>query len=143
LYQTFVNKLLPVLLMYKERNLSKPVLTDYLRELHQRYTLLVMTASLFFKNSAYKSEVEYRFLQIHPANTPVKDVKFKARPYALVRYREFDWRGRAPRALRSIRIGPAGEGLLTGRFAQDCLRAFHPAAETIEIDKSPIPYRPR
>jgi len=45
-------------------------------------------------------------LQIHKANEPPT---VKVSPYVLVKYREFDWSGVAPDALKKIVVGPAAD----------------------------------
>jgi len=107
---------------------------------YTQLTLKALEAGLHFKHPAYVNEQEYRFLEAHPINQPVPDLKFKAhRPYSLGRYREFDWRRSARDALQQIIIGPAADRQESLQFASDCLKAFH--SGTVQITCSDIPYR--
>jgi hypothetical protein len=71
---------------------------------------------------------------------PAPEVKYRTRPNALVRYREFDWRTVAGTALKKIVIGPAADKEKGERFARDCLAAFSPKG-SVDIICSSIPYR--
>jgi hypothetical protein len=59
---------------------------------------------LFYKHEAYRNEQEYRFLQLHRGDVPAPDVKFRSRPYSLVRYREFDWKSVAAEAFHEGKV---------------------------------------
>jgi hypothetical protein len=72
---------------------------------------------------AYRNEKEYRFLQVYPADAQ-PDVQHRARAYALIRYREFDWKTAAPDALKKIVAGPAVNQEKSSQFAQDCMRCL-------------------
>lgn len=107
---------------------------------YTQLTLKALEAGLHFKHPAYINEQEYRFLEAHPINQLVPDLKFKPhRPYSLGRYREFDWRRSAPDALQQIIIGPAADRQKSLQFAYDCVKSFHPS--TVPIICSDIPYR--
>jgi hypothetical protein len=103
-------------------------------------TLKALNAGLYFKHEAYSNEQEYRFLEAHPIDQPVPGVKISYRPYSLIRYREFNWRQLAPKALKQIVIGPAADRQKAHQFAEDCLKFFH--SGTVKINRSNIPYRP-
>jgi Protein of unknown function (DUF2971) len=106
------------------------------------YTFLAikgLNAGLYFKHEAYRNEQEYRFLDAHPIDRPVPDVKIRYRPFSLIRYREFNWRQLAPDALKEIVIGPAADHQKAYQFASDCLNLFH--SGTVKIGQSRIPYR--
>ncbi len=98
-----------------------------------------LRAVLFFKHEAYRNEQEYRFLQLYRADVPPPEVKFRSRPYSLVKYRDFEWRAVVPGALKRVVIGPAADPKKASQFAKDCLTSFH--SGTVEILRSEIPYR--
>jgi hypothetical protein len=98
----------------------------------------VTNTAIYFKHPAYKSEIEYRFLEAFSADAS-PSVCWRARRNALIRYREFDWRNAAPRALKEIIVGPADQGNAR-RFANECL-CWHPDAENVAIIPSLIPYK--
>jgi hypothetical protein len=109
-------------------------------EWYTQLSLKALEAGLHFKHPAYINEQEYRFLEAHPIDQPVPDLKFKPhRPYALGRYREFDWRQPAPNGLQQIIIGPAADRHKSHQFAADCVQSFHSGA--VPITYSDIPYR--
>jgi len=110
----------------------------YMAELQMFLTLHTFRAALFFKHPAYANEQEYRFLRGQSIDSPLP-LKFRSRPYFLVKYQEFDWRDSAGGALKQIVIGPAADEKKALRFASDCLRSFHPG--DVEIVRSQIPYR--
>ena len=97
--------------------------------------------SLFFKHTAYENEREYRFLFQHFYNQSgnPSGLKWRSRPYEMVKYLEFDWRSGCPDALRVIRIGPSADQDKAKRFVRECERMFKLASVTIE--RSEIPYR--
>jgi hypothetical protein len=75
-----------------------------------------MHAGLHFKHEAYANEKEYRFLQVYPASMQ-PDVERRVRAYALIKYREFDWKGAAPCMLKKIVIGPGANQEKSSQFA--------------------------
>lgn len=101
----------------------------------------VIRAVMFFKHEAYQNEKEYRFQQLFRRDKPAPHVKYRRRGMSLVRYREFDWRKFAPRAMKKIIVGPAADRTKAARFAKDCLAAFHPDPHSVELSYSKIPYR--
>jgi hypothetical protein len=102
-------------------------------------TLKALNAALHFKHEAYRSEQEYRFLEGHGIGPRVPGVKLRYRPYAAVRYREFNWRKLAPAALTQIIIGPAADTQKALQFSEDCVRFFH--SDKVKMSHSDIPYR--
>jgi len=115
----------------------------YYKMLRFEFSVLVLSASLFFKHEAYDTESEYRFLQMHRVG-PVSGVKFrKDKPNNLARYREFNWKASAPNSLKSIVVGPAADFGKAQRFADDCLKAFLPSQRSVAIERSKIPYSPQ
>lgn len=115
------------------------ILDTFWGELLITLALQILRAALFFKHGAYTNEAEYRFMQLFQRG-PVPDLRYRSRPYSLVRFREFDWRRAAPNALKEIVIGPAADKRITERFVSDCLRAFQPGGGVL-IRPSDIPYR--
>jgi len=113
----------------------------YMMELLVYHSLEVVRGIMFFKHEAYKNEKEYRFQQLFRRDKAAPDVKYRRRGTSLVRYREFDWRKHAPGSLKRIVIGPAADRTKAPKFAKDCLAAFHPDPESVELVYSRIPYR--
>jgi len=95
---------------------------------------------MFCKHRAYESEEEYRFLQIHSAGT-TPTVNYRSRSYSLIKYREFDWRSLAAKALKKVFIGPSADKPKALQFARDCLQKAGFDDNDIELIKSEIPYR--
>ncbi len=120
------------------RGLDGGALNAYMAELQMVLTLHTLQTTLFFKHEAYANEQEYRFLQIHKANLPPA-AKRRARPYAMVKYVEFDWRSMAGWALKQVVAGPAADQPRAMQFARDCLTEFHRG--NVEVSRSKIPYR--
>lgn len=135
-----VERMFRLISLPRGKALSSDGVHEYMGELRAllaKHTLLV---GLFFKHEAYNNEQEYRFIQIHRGGSmPAPEVKFRSRPYSLVRYREFDWRSLAAGALKEIVIGPAADRDKAFQFATDCLRSFH--GTVFEPVYSKIPYR--
>jgi hypothetical protein len=102
----------------------------------------VFRAVTLFKHQAYKSEQEYRFLQIYPS--PPSGLKIRTRGSSLVRHVEFDWCKAAPDALSKIAIGPAADAKNAEQAVYNCIRQHlkEDAAKKVEIVHSGIPYRP-
>ena len=100
-----------------------------------------LRTALFFKHQAYANEVEYRFLQLHAGLPyPAPEVKYRTRPYELVRYREFNWRASAAAALKKVIVGPAADKTKAALFVKECLRAYH-RGPLVELTTSAVPYR--
>jgi hypothetical protein len=134
----------PILMLSAKDKPSLDIISyrTFLRNLTIIVVVNCISLSLLFKHKAYSNEKEYRFLQIHGAIDPVDNLKFRSRPYSLIRYRELDWKSVAPESLKEIMIGPAADETVARRFVDNCLSAYLPAATgTIKIEKSPIPYR--
>ena len=139
MYQQIIDKSIPFVSAVRGRDLSDDAITKYLEQLSINVSVTIVRAALFFKHQAYSNEEEHRFLEIHQAG-PVSDLKFRGRPYSLIRYREFDWRSVSPEALKRIVIGPAADESVAFQFVTDCLRVFHiPSGVTTMV--SEIPYR--
>ncbi len=94
--------------------------------------------TLYFKHGAYKNEKEYRFLQMHSIDPPPV-VNYRSHPYSLIKYREFDWRSSAAKALKKIVIGPAADKEKVSQFAHDCFQEAD--IDAVELVESEIPYR--
>lgn len=141
LHNNIIDKMFHLISLPHGKKLESDTLHEYIGDLLITTWVHCLRAALFFKHEAYSNEAEYRFLQIHMAgpNAPPA-VKYRTRPYALVRYREYDWRATTPSALTKIVVGPAADKANAATFAKDCLRAFHPALP-IDVVSSQIPYR--
>jgi hypothetical protein len=98
-------------------------------------------SALRHKHQAYSNENEYRFLEAYTTEKATTGLKYRSRPYSLVRYREFDWRSLAPEALKYIVVGPSADPKRGERFARDCLREFHPNPASVFVFPSAMPYR--
>jgi hypothetical protein len=94
--------------------------------------------TLYFKHGAYKNEKEYRFLQMHSV-VPPPVVNYRSRHYSLIKYREFDWRSLAAKALKKIVIGPSADKEKVSQFARDCFQEA--GIDAVELEESNIPYR--
>jgi hypothetical protein len=121
--------------------LTRKQIEGYVKELFVYTSVEALRQVLFFKHHAYQNEGEFRFLQVFRADKRAPTVLYRDRPYTLVRYRQFDWRTAAEGALRQIIVGPSADPIKAPQFARDCLRAFHPSPDEVEIVVSEIPYR--
>ena len=139
MHRRIVEKMFEVITLSAENNLPFTTIQDYLVELSTSFAARLLRAALYFKHKAYDNEEEYRFLQLYSHEEPVPDLRLRARPYSLVKYREFDWRSVAPRALKEIVVGPAADYEKVSTFARECLGSFHNG--NVGIDGSKIPYR--
>jgi Protein of unknown function (DUF2971) len=139
IHRQLVDLIFPLITLPLGVELPKGAAAAWMNKLTIALALNVAQSVIFFKHEAYKNEEEYRFLQLHRADIDPPEVKFRSRPYVLVRYREFEWRSAASTALRKIVIGPSADERLARQFANDCLRAFHKGP--VEIVNSTIPYR--
>jgi len=141
IYKQIIDSMFDLISLPWKRGLPKDVTNAYMGELEFWLTYHVLQAILFFKHEAYSNELEYRFLQIFRADSE-PEVKFRQRPYSLVRYREFDWKKKVPLALRKIMVGPAADRKIAAEFARSCIRSFHTGHEgDTEVVHSEIPYR--
>ncbi|MGC1860009.1 MAG: DUF2971 domain-containing protein [Methylocystis sp.] len=139
LHEELVESMFHLISLPRGRSLSREGIHEYMDELLALLSMHALRAGLFFKHEAYNNEKEYRFMQIHRADVPPPEVKFRTRPHSLVKYREFNWRRLAAGALKEIVIGPAADRNKGFQFATDCLRSFH--GTTVEPVYSSIPYR--
>jgi hypothetical protein len=131
-----VEKMFHLISLPRGRGLADAAVSEYMSELYNLLAVNALIAGLGFKHEAYKHENEFRFLEMHSALLP-PEVKYRARRYSLVKYREFDWRRSAPGALKRIIRGPAADNRAV-QFATDSLHLFHGA--TIPLERSKIPY---
>ncbi|HEY4930886.1 MAG TPA: DUF2971 domain-containing protein [Terriglobales bacterium] len=127
-----------ILLPEGRRDLPNGAINAYMNELMLSTLLHLLQVVLSFKHSAYLHEDEFRFLETHRMDQP-PEVKSRTRSGVDVRYRDYDWRSRAPEALVEIRVGPAADFEAAAQFANDCLAAV-PELNP-EITRSEIPYR--
>jgi Protein of unknown function (DUF2971) len=142
--EKMINVVLPHLRNVKRMGLDAETSSLFHRGLTLRLALGCVNASVFFKHPAYTSEREYRFLQLHRYDDELKAVKFRQRPYQLVRYMEYAWKDVACDALKCVVAGPASDPVMAKQYAIDCLKSFMPDKfDQIRIDRSKIPYRGR
>jgi len=139
LHRRLVDRVFPLISLPCGRELGSAGNRVYMGDLFTSFAVHALSAALFFKHEAYSNEREYRFLQVHRGDMPPPDVKFRSRPYSLVRYREFDWRGGAAGTLKKIVIGPAANKKKAVQFVADRFRAFHGTA--FDPTHSTIPYK--
>jgi hypothetical protein len=139
IHRQIIEPAFPLISLPRGRGLSSEAIRAYMGELSITLTMHAVRSVLFFKHEAYSNEKEYRFLQIYRADRPAPEVRRRARAYALVKYREFDWSSAAHAALKHIIVGPAADYERAARFARDCVPASH--ADSVEIARSAIPYR--
>jgi hypothetical protein len=130
----------PLISLPRKVRVGSQALNAYMSDVLVYHAMQVIRGIMFFKHEAYKNENEYRFQQLFRYDRPAPEVKYRTRPNALVRYREFDWRTVAGTALKKIVIGPAADKEKGERFARDCLAAFSPKG-SVDIICSSIPYR--
>jgi hypothetical protein len=141
LHNDIVDNMFQLISLPRGKNLDSPTLHEYMNHLLALTTMRCLRSALFFKHEAYSNEAEYRFLQVHKAgpHSP-PDVKYRTRPYELVRYREFDWRSAAASSLKKIVVGPAADKIKAPSSAKECLRAYNPGGP-VDVVTSTIPYR--
>ena len=136
--QQIIDAVRPLITLHRGKAMT-PDATKYLDTLLMVCGWRVLSLAVFFKHHAYTNEQEYRFEELFMTGT-VPDIKYRARPYTLIRYKEFHWRSAAPDSLKQIVVGPASADCDKARqFADDCLRRYHVGA--VRICCSPIPYR--
>jgi hypothetical protein len=131
----------PLISLPRTTRVRGNALNAYMMDLLVYHSMDVIRGVMFFKHEAYRNEKEYRFQQLFRRDKPAPEVKYRRRGTSLVRYREFDWRKYAPGCLKKVVIGPAADRLKAARFAKDCLVAFHPDSDSVELVYSTIPYR--
>jgi len=139
MHRQIVAALIPLISLPRKKRLSNAEINKYMSELSVSASVPILRAALFFKHGAYANEAEYRFFELHQAG-PVPNLKYRGKPYSLIRYLEFDWRSAALDALKTITVGPAADRAAATQLANDCRRAFHPNPD-VEILYSDIPYR--
>jgi hypothetical protein len=133
---------LPCISAPRGKNLPSAVVNEYMTELSVAFSAATIRASLFFKHPAYRNEQEFRFMQIQQGHLPARGVLYRSRPYALVKYVEFDWKTVAAPALKEIVVGPAADRSMALPFANECLKAFFGNDRGgVKVWPSSIPYR--
>lgn len=139
IHSDLVSRMFSLISLPRGRNLSDAVVNAYMGELAVMLASHAMHACLFFKHPGYKNEQEYRFLEVCETGQALVGIKARMRPYSIVEYLEFDWKGNNSDALKKIVVGPAADSEKATRFAKDCLRMFY--SESVSVDRSKIPYR--
>ncbi len=141
IHEQLVKETIPAISAPHGKTLSGEMIPNFMSSLSTRLATSFSMVSLFFKHEAYINEQEYRFLQIYRADKAVPDLKFRSRPYSLVRYREFEWKCVAAESIKEVICGPASDQNIARRFADDCLREYLPSGEITSIKRSEIPYK--
>lgn len=141
IHEQLVAETIPVISAPRGKKLSTEMISQFMKSLSVQLAKSFFMVSLFFKHEAYSNEQEYRFLQIYPADKPVPDLKFRSRPYSLVKYREFDWKSVTYASAKEIICGPASDPKIASKFAYDCLHEYLPPGGITSIRRSEIPYR--
>jgi Protein of unknown function (DUF2971) len=131
----------PLISLPRSTGVRGDALSAYMMEVLVYHSMNIIRGVMFFKHEAYRNEKEYRFQQLFRYDKAAPEVKYRRRPGAIVRYREYDWRKRANGALKRIVIGPAADRTTAVRFANDCLAAFHGRTDPVAVEVSKIPYR--
>src|SRR5205814_6903239 len=89
-----LNMAIPLISLPRGRDLDNRTISVYMERLATIMAAAIIRAALFFKHKAYTNEAEYRFLEMHRMGV-VRELRYRGRPYSLVRYRELDWRTNA------------------------------------------------
>jgi hypothetical protein len=131
----------PLISLPRRTGVRGDALHAYMMDLLVYHSMNVIRGVMFFKHEGYRNESEYRFQQLFRYDRPAPEVKYRRRPYSLIRYREFDWRKNSGHALKQIIVGPAADRAKATKFANDCLSAYHEKPPEVEIGYSAIPYR--
>jgi DUF2971 family protein len=139
MHRQIIDQVRPLITIHRGKEMTPEAKIIYLDTLLTMFAWQVLRVAVFFKHHAYCNEQEYRFQELC-TNGAVPDIKYRARRYALIRYKEFDWRSVVPDSLKQIVVGPASaDSEKAWQFADDCLHRYHVGA--VKISRSPIPYR--
>ncbi len=112
MYCDLVQLAAPFVSLPRTRSMTKADRRAYLFDLEIRFTLAVLHRNVFFKNADYKSECEYRFLQIHQAVVGESvETEKRQRGGETVRFRALNWLAEAREALSAVVVGPASVSL--------------------------------
>jgi DUF2971 family protein len=141
IHKCIVERALPLISLPRYRDFPSGTIDDFMSELLKYLCLHVIQSAFFFKHKVYCNETEYRFFQLFRFDATVPNIKYRAQPYSLTKYREFDWRKVAAESLKKVVVGPAADPDKAFQFAADCLRHFH--SGSVDICPSHVPYRPR
>jgi len=125
------------------RGLDALVINQFMKELSRRLSLHVVRTCIFFKHEGYRSEEEFRFLNLRRIDAELSDVKRRARNTSLIRFTEFPWEGAPPPIIHKITIGPAANYEKAKEFVKQCALEANLPIEDDQILRSTIPYRGR
>lgn len=140
LHQQILDLAFPLIGEPRRLNIVGADAVSYFHHLLVHLSMAAVHAALHFKHPAYAPEAEFRFMQMHPANSATSGVKYRHGRQELIKYKEFPWK--KPGMLRHIVIGPAADKIKGRRYVEDCLKAFHgDQAGDVKITESRIPYR--
>jgi hypothetical protein len=121
-------------------NIDDVFMAAYVIELSKLLYRAALTLTLLFKHEAYKDEMEFCLLHVAKGADPGPGIRYKSRPYELVRYKSFPWRAGNTAVLKTITVGPAADPK-AGIFVGSCLRAFHDKSPKVAMVYSRVPYR--
>jgi hypothetical protein len=139
IHRQLVDGMFSLISLPRGARMESSILRAYMVELSATLSMHALRSALFFKHEAYRSEQEFRFLQVHGKSSQPPDIKRRHRPHELVKYRTFRWNRLQPGVLKRIVVGPSSDVVKAPRFAQDCLDAY--GVTDVEIARSKIPYR--
>ena len=111
---------------------------DYLVALSAQLASHVIYTSLHFKHNGYRSEQEYRFLQVISFIAPFA-MSHYFRKDEVVKYTKMNWVDGETSALTGIFIGPAADNEKSKKYVEDCLEVS--LRQSVPIGFSGIPYR--
>ena len=135
------NQIQPALVALQKMNLQQPLLTRVLVAFSARLAIRVIEASTHFKHEGYKSECEYRVLEVGSLSKQAKPPLHRLKNTEVVYYTELDWKNLIPDAIETITIGPGADQEKAMQYVKDCLR-INQLPNVVVIDSSDIPYRP-
>jgi hypothetical protein len=140
IHRQLVDEMFGLISLPLGKGMDAPAIRAYMIELSATLSMYALRSAMFFKHEAYKSEQEFRFLQVYgKRSNPPTDVRRRYRSHELVKYRTFRWKRPPADALKRIVIGPSSDTAKAPRFVRDCLDAY--GVTNVEITRSKIPYR--
>ena len=133
------NQLQPALTSLSKLNLPQTLLRHVLVGMSARLAIRVIEASTRFKHEGYKSESEFRVLEVVALNS-TQPPKHRRRETEVVYYTELDWKNLMPDVIETITIGPGADKEKAAHYIEDCLKIY-PTSSPVLIQYSHIPYR--
>lgn len=142
LIEPLIDRVIPAISLVTGR--TREEVGAYMTHLKLAFTLGALHRNIYFKNSDYRAEAEYRFLELHPVHLPTPDVKTRRRNGIDedVLYRELDWRRLSPEALKAVIIGPAvRDSMEAQQYALDALASTGLTLGSVPVLRSQRSYR--